>query len=84
MQTVEISFHGSEDDRTLHASIHNPNVLPSGLLHQLKRYGLSGPSLHKPELSGRLNGSRKAITELIHTYGLDINVVPLKEMPPTR
>ena len=79
MQNVEITFSGSEDNGTLFAVIHNPSVLPGGLHHQIKRYGLSGPSSASPLLSGPVKGSRKALTELIHTYGLTMQVVPLKE-----
>lgn len=81
MLSVEISFRGSEDDGTLHATIRNPSVLPAGLFHQIKRYGLSGPSAHNPLLSGRLNGSRKALTELIHTYGLNLEIVSSDAIP---
>ena len=81
MQSVEISFQGSEDDGTLFAMIHNPGVLPAGLFHQVQRYGLNGASSHKPELSGHVNGTRKALTELIHTYGLMLDVVPLHKSP---
>ena len=79
MLSVEISFQGSEDDGTLFVSIHNPQDLPSGLFHQIKRYGLSGPSSHKPHLSGRSNGTRKALTELIQTYGCTLQIVPFRE-----
>jgi hypothetical protein len=75
---VEISFRGSEDDGTLYASIHNPAVLPSGLYSQIKRYGLTGPSSANPQVAGTLNGSRRALTELIQTYGLTLHVVPFE------
>ena len=78
MPNVEISFQGSDDDGTLFVSIHNPAVLPAGLDHQLKRYGLSGPSSRKPELSGLSNGSRKALTELIQTYGFALQIIPVR------
>ncbi len=79
MQNVEISFSGSEDDGTLFAVIHNPSVMPGGLHHQVKRYGLTGPSSHNPLVSGKVKGSRKALTELIHTYGLTMQVVPFND-----
>jgi hypothetical protein len=79
--TVEISFQGSDDDR-LFVSINNPEVLPAGLHHQLTRYGLSGPSSHKPRLSGYANGTRKALTELIHTSGCALEIVPSGEGLP--
>jgi hypothetical protein len=75
MVTVKISFQGSDDDK-LFVSISNPDVLPAGLHHQLTRYGLSGPSSHKPRLSGYSNGTRKALTELIQTYGCTLEIVP--------
>lgn len=76
MQTVEISFQGSDDDGSLVVSIRNPNLLPTGLYHQLTRYGLRGPTSQKPYLSGRSNSTRKALTELIQTYGCTLNVIP--------
>ena len=79
MQNVEISFTGSEENGTLFATIHNPSVLPGGLHHQIKRYGLSGPSSANPLLSGTVKGTRRALTELIHTYGLTMEVVPHKQ-----
>jgi hypothetical protein len=79
MENVEISFRGSEDNGTLFAMIHNPSVLPGGLHHQIKRYGLSGPSNANPQLAGTVKGSRKALTELIHTYGLTMQVIPFKD-----
>jgi hypothetical protein len=79
MQNVEISFRGSDDDGTLFTVIHNPEVLPVGLHSQVKRFGLGGPSSHNPEVSGVLKGSRRALTELIHTYGLMLHVVPFRE-----
>jgi hypothetical protein len=79
MLNVEISFRGSDDEGTLFTVIHNPEVLPVGLHHQIKRYGLSGPSSHDPEISGVLKGSRRALTELIHTYGLTLEVVPFAD-----
>lgn len=79
MLNVEISFRGSEEDGTLFTVIHNPTVLPVGLHHQIKRYGLSGPSSHNPEISGMLKGTRRALTELIHTYGLTMQVVPFSD-----
>ena len=79
MENVEISFRGSEDEGTLYAHIHNPTVLPGGLHHQLSRYGLTRPGNASPWISGKVKGTRKAVTELIHTYGLTMQVVPFKE-----
>jgi hypothetical protein len=76
MKNVEVSFSGTEDDGTLYAVIHNPEVLPSGLHSQLLRYGLSRPTSTRPQVSGTLNGSRRGFTELINTYGLTMEVVP--------
>ena len=79
MKNVEISFRGSEDEGTLFAMIHNPAVLPGGLHHQLSRYGLKKPGTASPWLSGKVKGTRKAVTELIHTYGLTMQVVPFND-----
>ncbi len=77
MLSVEISFKGSEDNGTLVAVIHNPSILPGGLYTQIRRYGLSGPSNASPLLSGPVKGTRRALTELINTYGFETQIVPI-------
>ena len=62
MPNVEVSFNGLDDDGTLFTVIHNPEVLPLVLRHQITRYGLIGPSTGHPEVSGILKGSRRAFT----------------------
>ncbi len=79
MKTLEISFRGSDEDRTLFTSIHNPELLPPGLHRQILRYGLIGPSARHPEVSGMLKGSRHAFMEMILTYGLTVQVVPARD-----
>jgi hypothetical protein len=78
MQSVQISFRGTDED-SLFVQIRNPRALPAGLLHQVKRYGLTGPTSQKPYLSGRSNGTRRALTELIQTYGLSLDIVPFED-----
>ncbi len=75
-KTLEISFRGTEEDKTLFAAIHNPELLPPGLHRQILRYGLIGPSTRHPLVSGMLKGSRHAFMEMILTYGLTVQVVP--------
>jgi hypothetical protein len=74
-ETVQMSFAGDPEDPSPHVVVYNPRVLPAALLSQVMRFGLVGGTAQKPLLSGNLKGSRKALTELIHTYGLGVQVV---------
>ena len=72
--TVRISYEPAmADDPSPHVVIHNPKVLSLALLSQLKRFGMVAS---RDGLSGKLNGSRKAFTEVIETYGVHVEVVP--------
>ncbi|HEY7467473.1 MAG TPA: hypothetical protein VIB47_12345 [Dehalococcoidia bacterium] len=74
-ETVKMSFEGAFEDPSPHVVVYNPRVLPAALLSQVMRFGLVGATSQKPLLSGKLKGSRKALTELIQTYGLAVQVV---------
>jgi hypothetical protein len=78
-KNLEVSFQGSDEDRTLFTVIHNPELLPVGLHRQILRYGLIGPSARHPEVSGMLKGGRSAFMEMILTYGLTVQVVPHRD-----
>lgn len=82
MPNVELSFQGSDDDRSLFTTIHNPEVLPRGLHRQIMRFGLIGPSSAHPEVSGILKSSQRAFIEMIMTYGLTVQVVPHRDPAP--
>jgi hypothetical protein len=45
------------------------------LLSQVMRFGLVGATEQKPELSGKLKGTRKALVEMIRSYGVHVHVV---------
>jgi hypothetical protein len=74
-EIVRLSFEGDFEDPSPLTTIHNPKVLPAALLSQVMRYGLVGATREKPLVSGRLKGSRRAFTELIHSYGLSVEIV---------
>ena len=74
-ETVEMSFEGAVEDPSPHVVVYNPRVLSPALLSQMMRFGLVGATVQKPLLSGKLKGSTKALTELIHSYGFLVQVV---------
>jgi hypothetical protein len=74
-ETVEMSFEGSTEDPSPHVVVYNPNVMSPALLSQVMRFGLVGATTQKPLLSGKLKGSRKALTEMIRSYGVHVQVV---------
>ena len=78
MPSVSISFQGDDDERTLLTTIYNPEILPVGVQRQIARFGLVGRRGDNPTVSGLLKSSRSAFTEMIMTYGLDVQVVPHK------
>jgi len=75
-ETVKLSFEGSYEDPSPMVVVYNPRVLPAALLSQVLRFGLVGATAHRPLLSGKLKGSRKALMEMIQTYGLGVEIVP--------
>jgi hypothetical protein len=75
-ETVKLSFEGSREDPPPLVVIHNPAVLPAALLSQVMRFGLVAATAKKPFLSGKLKGSRKALTEMIQSYGVHVEIVP--------
>jgi hypothetical protein len=75
-ETVQLSFEGSREDPSPMVMIHNPSVLPAALLSQVMRFGLVAATGKKPHLSGKLKGSRKALTEMIQSYGVHVEIVP--------
>jgi hypothetical protein len=84
--TLQVSFDGAADSTSPFVLIHNPSLMPVALLSQVRRYGLQGGDKGSV-LSGSLKGTIKALTELIHTYGLTLSFVPFPEAmgsTPTR
>ena len=76
-ETVQLSFAGAYEDPSPLVVVHNPRVLPAPLLSQVMRFGLVGATAHRPLLSGKLKGSRKALLEMIQSYGLSVEIVPV-------
>lgn len=71
-----MSFEGAHEDPSPQVVIYNPRVLPAALLSQVMRFGLVAATPKRPVVSGKLKGSRKALTEMIQSYGLGVEVVP--------
>ena len=76
-ENVKISFEGAYEDPSPHVVIYNPLVMPAALLSQVMRFGLIKHAGEKIFLSGHLKGNRKAFTEVIQSYGVAIDVVPV-------
>ncbi len=76
-ETVKLSFEGDYDDPSPLVVLYNPEVLSGALLSQVLRFGLVGATAQKPSLSGKLKGSRAGLIEMIQTYGLGVEVVPV-------
>ena len=77
-EIVKLSFEGSREDPSPLVVIHNPAVLPAALLSQVMRFGLVVGRGEKPLLSGKLKGSRKALTEMIQSYGVHVGDRPCR------
>ena len=75
---VQISFEGAYEDPAPYVTIYNARDLPAALYSQIQRYGLIGSAGRRVSLAGRLKGSRKAFTEMIYSYGLTMELVPIE------
>ena len=72
--TVRMSFENAHaDDLNPHVIIYNPEVLSFACLTQVTRFGLIGD--RRAALSGKLKGTRRSLTEVIRTYGNNIEFV---------
>ena len=76
-ETVKLSFEGAYEDPAPLVVLYNPRVMPAALLSQVLRFGLVGATAKRPQLSGKLKGSRKALMEMIQSYGLGVEIVPV-------
>ena len=76
-ETVKMSFEGAFEDPSPHVVVYNPKVLSPALLSQVMRFGLIGATAKRPVLSGKLKGSRTAFTEMIQSYGVAVEIVPV-------
>ena len=77
--TVKMSFEGGRDEGTPHVIVYNPDVLSFACLTQVNRFGIIGD--RKVQIAGKLKGSRKSLTEMIQSYGNNIEIIrlPAKE-----
>ena len=73
METVKLSFEGAYEDAAPRTVIYNPGVMPFALYTQVERFGLIGT--RKTQMAGKLKGSRLHLTEVIKSYGLDVEIV---------
>ena len=71
--TVKMSFEGSYDEAAPYTVVYNPDVMPFALFTQVERFGLIGT--RKTHMAGKLKGSRKNLTEVIRSYGLEVEIV---------
>lgn len=74
--TLKLSFEGAYEDPSPHVTVHNPQVMSPALLSQVLRFGLVAATAKRPVVSGKLKGSRKALVEMIQSYGIGVEVVP--------
>ncbi|MPZ50479.1 MAG: hypothetical protein GEU75_14475 [Dehalococcoidia bacterium] len=76
IEKVRISFEPSfQDDPSPHVVVLNPGVLPFALRSQVARFGLVETADGKSTLSGNLKGNRGGFTQMIESYGVEIEVV---------
>jgi hypothetical protein len=68
-----MSFEGAQDDASPHVIVYNPGVLSSACVTQINRFGLIGD--RNVQIAGHLKGSRRSLTEMIRTYGNNIEIV---------
>ena len=76
-EKVRLSFEDAfKDDPSPMVVVYNPRILSFALSSQLMRFGLSSNSDKKPTIFGKLKGNRTGIIQVIHTYGLGVEIVP--------
>ncbi len=76
-KTVRISFEGTGETDSAFVVIYDLAVLTGALLSQVMRFGLTR-SADKKSVSGKLKGTSKAFTEMIQSYGVTIQMVPVQ------
>ena len=73
---MRISFEPAfEDDPAPHVVIYNPELLTPAAFSQVGRFGILHSMDTKAIMSGRLKGGRRALTEMIQSYGFGIEEV---------
>jgi hypothetical protein len=61
------------EDLNPHVVIYNPEVLSFACVTQVNRFGLTGD--RRAPMAGRLKGTRHSLTEMLRTYGNNIEFV---------
>lgn len=74
-ETVRLSFEGPSEDPSPLVVVYNPEVLSGACRSQVRRFGLAGGTTQKPLMSGKLQGSRVALTQVIQSYGFGVQIV---------
>ena len=74
--TVKLSFEGDRDGAQPHVILYNPEVLSLACRMQVNRFGVMGDG--RTQLSGTLKGSRKTLTEMIMSYGNNVEVIRVR------
>ena len=76
IKIVRLSFDPAyEDDPTPHVVIYNPEMLTPAAFSQVTRFGIGHSLDRKAIMSGKLKGGRRALTEMIQSYGFTVEVV---------
>ncbi len=75
-EKVKLTFDASYgSDAPPMVAVLNPEILPFALLSQITRFGLAGAADRKTPFTGRLKGDRRAFTQMIESYGLEVEIV---------
>ena len=75
-EKVRISFEPSHDsDGAPLCVVINPGILSFALRSQVSRFGLVGGADRSAAISGKLRGNRAAFTQMIESYGHEIEIV---------
>src|SRR5438270_12552498 len=70
---VRLSFDGAYDALDPMVVLYNPGIMPFALFTQVQRFGLIGG--RQTRLAGTLKGTRRALVEVIKSYGYEVDLV---------
>jgi hypothetical protein len=72
-ENVRLSFEGAYEALDPMVVVYNPGIMPFALYTQVQRFGLVGG--RQTRLAGTLKGTRRALVEVIKSYGYDVDLV---------
>ena len=73
-EKVRLSFQPAyEEDPSPNVVLYNPSIMPFALFSQVTRFGLIGDK--HTRMAGNLKGNRKGLTEMIKSYGFEVEIV---------